>query len=237
MYRTEELTERTWPDFERLFSGGHGWDFCWCMAFHRNPPPSRRQFRTRAEVSIQYHRAKRALLEQGRANGILVYADDEPVGWCQYGTSDELLARKGTPDPGEPVWRITCFVVSRRHRRKGVAAVALHAALESIRRQGGGLVEAFPVASWTHGHDGSSIPIDVPGVGLVGPAWGGFGNVSTSGVMSMFEKEGFVPVAVCGSTSGRVRDTGALGDHVVMHKRIQEAAGRAPTLNPEDRTA
>jgi GNAT superfamily N-acetyltransferase len=220
VYRTEELTQRTWPDFERLFSRGNGWDFCWCMAFQRTPHPSRQVFRTRAEVSVENHRAKRALVEQSRAHGILVYADEEAVGWCQYGTSDELTGHAGAPDPDGPVWRITCFVVDKRHRRKGVAAIALHAALESIRRQGGGLVEAFPVACWTTGRDGSATPVDIPGVGRIGPAWGGFGNVSTSGIVSMFEKEGFEVVGVCGSTSARVRNTGALGDHVVMHKRI-----------------
>ena len=143
VYRTEELTPRTWPDFERLFSRGNGWDFCWCMAFHRAPRPSRHVFRTRVEVSVQNQRAKRALLDEGHAHGILVYADDEPIGWCQYGTSDELLARMGAPQPEERGWRITCFVVDRRFRRKGVAGIALHAALASIRHQGGGLVAAF----------------------------------------------------------------------------------------------
>jgi hypothetical protein len=36
----------------------------------------------------------------------------------------------------------------------------------------------------------------------------------------MFEKEGFRPVAVCGSSSPRVTDTGACGDHVLMRRRI-----------------
>jgi GNAT superfamily N-acetyltransferase len=220
VYHTEELTRRTWPDFERLFSRGNGWDFCWCMAFHRAPRPSRQVFRTRAEVSVQNHRAKGALLEEGHAHGVLVYADDEPIGWCQYGTSDELLAQMGAPQPEERAWRITCFVVDRRFRRKGVAGTALHAALESIRYQGGGLVEAFPVVCWSHGRQGSTKAVDIPGVGPVGPAHGGFNNVSTSGVMSMFEKEGFVPVATCGSTSARVHKSGGLGDHVVVHKRV-----------------
>jgi hypothetical protein len=102
-----------------------------------------------------------------------------------------------------------------------VAGLALHAAVESIRLQGGGLVEAFPVVCWSMGRQGSDrAAVDVPGVGPVGPAHGGFNNVSTSGVMSMFEKEGFVPVATCGSTTARVRDTGGFGDHVVMQKRV-----------------
>ena len=220
VYRTEELTPRTWPDFERLFARGNGWDHCWCVAFQHAPHPSRQVFRTRAEVSLQNHNTKQTLMEQGQAHGILVYADDEPVGWCQYGTSDELVGRMGAPELQERVWRITCFVVDKRQRRKGVAGLALRAALESIRRQGGGLVEAYPVVCWSHGREGVAEAIDIPGVGKIGPAWGGFGNVSTSGVMSMFEKEGFVPVAACGSTSARVRDSGGLGDHVVMHRRI-----------------
>jgi len=34
-YTTKELSTSTWPDFERLFSQKNGWDFCWCMHFHR----------------------------------------------------------------------------------------------------------------------------------------------------------------------------------------------------------
>jgi len=228
-YRTEELTPGTWPDFERLFSRGNGWDHCWCMAFHRTPRPSRQTFRTRVEVGVENQRAKRTLLDQGDTHGILVYEDDEPIGWCQYGTSDELVAHMGAPEAEEPVWRITCFVVDKRYRRKGVAGIALHAALDSIRRHGGGLVEAFPAVCWSHGRDGVLGAVDVPGIGLIGPAWGSFGNVSTSGVMSMFEKEGFTAVAACGSTSARVRGTGALGDHIVMHRRIQARHSQRPT--------
>jgi hypothetical protein len=48
----------------------------------------------------------------------------------------------------------------------------------------------------------------------------GFNNVSTSRVLSIFEKEGFVPVAACGSNSACIRKSGGLGDHAVMHKRV-----------------
>jgi ribosomal protein S18 acetylase RimI-like enzyme len=47
-----------------------------------------------------------------------------------------------------PLWRITCFVVDREHRRRGVAGLALKAALEAIRKRGGGVVEAYPIVSW-----------------------------------------------------------------------------------------
>jgi GNAT superfamily N-acetyltransferase len=116
---------------------------------------------------------------------------------------------------------VTCFVVDKRHRRKGVAGVALRAALDAIRRRGGGTVEACPVAAWTHGPAGSSNPLSVQGVGPVAPAHGSFGNVSTSGTVSMFEKEGFQAVAVVGARpSARVLAMGATGCRVLMRKVI-----------------
>lgn len=57
-------------------------------------------------------------------------------------------------------------------------------------------------------------------MGPVAPAWGNFANVSFRGTVSMFEKEGFQPVALCGSSSPRVTDTGARGDQVLMRRRI-----------------
>jgi GNAT superfamily N-acetyltransferase len=221
-YETKELSARTWPDFERLFSGGNGWDFCWCLAFQRVAHASRKEFRTRAEVGVRNHQAKKQLVDQGRAHGILVYAHGEPVGWCQYGSSAELFGR-GQPESsaaehGERVWRVTCFVVDKKHRRNGVAGLALRAALEAIRKKGGGLVEAYPVACWTHGPQGSAEAVYVQGVGPVAPAWGGFGNVSFAGIVPMFEKEGFEAVAICGSASARVRSHGAQGCNVLMCK-------------------
>jgi ribosomal protein S18 acetylase RimI-like enzyme len=223
-YQTRELSADRWPDFERLFSGGHGWDHCWCLAFQRGPHPSRQQFRTRAEVGPRNRDVKHELVDQGRAHGILVYAAGEPVGWCQYGSADELSGRADaeptSTQAGDGVWRVTCFVVHRQHRRSGVAGLALRAALEAIRAKGGGIVEAYPVACWTHGRDASPGAVYVQGVGPVAPAWGGFGNVSYPGIVSMFEKEGFEAVAVCNAPSARVRSYGAQGFQVLMRRTI-----------------
>ncbi|MDG6900300.1 MAG: hypothetical protein JRM85_03890 [Nitrososphaerota archaeon] len=46
---------------------------------------------------------------------------------------------------GEEALEVTCLSVDRAHRKRGVAKVALSAALKSIESQGGGVVEAFPV--------------------------------------------------------------------------------------------
>lgn len=215
-YRTSELSVATWPDFERLFSRGNGWDHCWCVAFQR---AHSERVNTRAEAGVRNHQYKRKLVEQGRAHGILVYADGEPVGWCQYGPRNELPI-SDTAD-AEPGWRVTCFVVDKRHRRKGVAGLALRAALEAIGRRGGGCVEARPIAAWTHGPTGSTNVVVVEGVEPVAPAHGSFGNVSTCGTVSMFENEGFEAVAVVGGRpSDRVRALGATGYQVLMRKVV-----------------
>jgi ribosomal protein S18 acetylase RimI-like enzyme len=155
---------------------------------------------------VRNRREKRDLVAHGRAHGILVYANDEPVGWCQYGPRQELpridssrnyraLALEHGPIN---LWRITCFVVDRKHRRRGVASLALQAALESIKKKGGGLVEAYPLINWDRfcrseirrrGHAPS------------------FGNMSTHGTVSMFEKQGFEMVAPFGNSNVLMRRT------------------------------
>ena len=187
-YTTKELSTKTWPDFERLFSQGGGWDFCWCMHFHRAKGASEIQrLRTRTEKGARNRKEKKELVEAGRAHGILVYADGEPVGWCQYGPREELPridnSRKyrglESENASLRLWRITCFVVHKKYRRRGVGSAALAAALESIKRRGGGLVEAHPIKWW------------LPRT---------FGNESTHGTASMFEKAGFKMVAPFGRT-------------------------------------
>lgn len=153
-FTVKELSKRTWPDFEKLFTQRNGWDHCWCIHFHRPCPlPKSQWLHTRAERSARNRREKREMVKRGRSHGILVYEKAEPIGWCQYGPWEELpridnsRAYQGlAPENGaQRIWRITCFAVDKKHRRRGVATAALRAALEAIRRKGGGLVEAYPV--------------------------------------------------------------------------------------------
>jgi GNAT superfamily N-acetyltransferase len=141
--RTRPLDESTWPDFARLVERHNGvFGGCWCMAFHaegvgRDKTPAR----NRSE--------KEARVRAGGAHAALVYDGDTCVGWCQFGSPDELprIKRKRAYLEGAgplPDWRITCFFVDRGYRRRGVAAVALGGALDEIARLGGGTVESFP---------------------------------------------------------------------------------------------
>lgn len=163
-YSVKELSPRTRPGFEKLFlrkSKGGG---CWCMIFHQlgRLPKSEKGGMTRSRVA-KSRRDKRTRVESGTSHGVLVYADAEPVGWCQYGPKEELpridagttYRKLALADRGQKLCRITCFWVDREHRNEGVATTASAAVLESIRKKGGGLVEAYPSkvkgfpADWT----------------------------------------------------------------------------------------
>jgi GNAT superfamily N-acetyltransferase len=156
-YRTEELTMKTWGDFERLFKKPGEWEACWCTYYQRQGPlpGSVTGGMTIEQRAAMSRREKKELVEKGCAHGILVYSGRDPVGWCQYGRSEELPRidagtnyRKVAPAlDRQRLWRITCFFVDGRFRGRGVAKTALQAALASISEQGGGTVEAYPIVS------------------------------------------------------------------------------------------
>jgi GNAT superfamily N-acetyltransferase len=49
------------------------------------------------------------------------------------------------PVDDEPVWSITCFFVAKKSRRQGITVELLKAAVEYVRKQGGRIVEGYPV--------------------------------------------------------------------------------------------
>ncbi len=186
-YTTKELSPMTWPDFEKLFAKHGGVQAgCWCMFYHR-PRPLRPEFKGKTRAA-QNRKDKKAFVEQGRSHGILVYAGNQPVGWCQFGLRADLpridagriYRTLNLRNAAGKLWRITCFFVDRDHRHKGVARVALRATLASIKERGGGLVEAYPATS-------------KKAVGI----W--FGTVG------MFENEGFRKVSGLGRSNVVVR--------------------------------
>ncbi len=121
----------------------HGvWDGCWCLGFHA-------EGRNGVHTPDQRRALKEARVREGRAHAALVYDGSRCVGWCQFGSPDELPRIKHQKAYSEglrelPDWRITCFFVGRTHRHQGVADTALAGALDEIARLGGGFVESYP---------------------------------------------------------------------------------------------
>ena len=148
-------------------------------------------YHTKGEFLIKGHgsenkKTKRALVKKRRTHGVIVYSENTPVGWVQYGPKPELPRLDASKtyqslsldDQGKKIWRITCFFVDRNNRRKGVAGFGLNAALAGIKKRGGGIVEAYPS---TKSAKGASL------------MW--------SGTVSMFEDAGFVLASQLGKSS------------------------------------
>ena len=142
-YESKALDIDTWPDFADLVEANNGvWGGCWCMWYHgkndalEDDPALKRK-------------AKQCLVEEGRAHAALVYDDGQCVGWCQYGSPQELSRIHNeraylATDPVLPDWRITCFFVGKGYRGSGVATAALEGAIAQIKQLGGGRIEGYP---------------------------------------------------------------------------------------------
>ncbi|WP_347353762.1 GNAT family N-acetyltransferase [Intrasporangium sp.] len=141
-YTTRPLTTDTWGDFAALVEANNGvWGGCWCMGFH----PAGFSGGS-AEANREN---KRALVQRGEVRQILVYDDEQCVGWCQFGTPTDLPNIKNPRAYDKdldtlPDWRIGCVFTGKGHRRAGVARAAVSGVLEAVAAAGGGVVEAYP---------------------------------------------------------------------------------------------
>ena len=139
-FTIKALSMSTWEDFAALVERHNGvWGGCWCLGFHpegKEPGAHRRE-------------AKKRRVREGTAHAALVYDGATCVGWCQFGTPEELPRIKHLRVYSEtvtppPQWRITCFFVDKKYRGRGVSSAALNGAVELIALLGGGTVESYP---------------------------------------------------------------------------------------------
>jgi GNAT superfamily N-acetyltransferase len=137
------LDESTWPAFAELAENSDGFPSgCWCMGFH----PEGVGKGTTAELN---RARKLARVRSGTTHHALVLDEGRCIGWCQFGSPEELpriksraaYERTATQSPD---WRIGCLYVRKGHRRRGVSRDAIAGALELIATLGGGVVEGYP---------------------------------------------------------------------------------------------
>jgi GNAT superfamily N-acetyltransferase len=117
----------------------------------------------------------RAVVDAGPPPGLIAFAGDVPVGWCQLTPRDEvpMLDRawrlKRVDDL--PVWSISCLYVRKGYRRRGITSALVGEAIETARRAGAPAIEAYPFDA------------------RVSP------SASGTGYASVFERAGFTTVA------------------------------------------
>jgi GNAT superfamily N-acetyltransferase len=134
------LSPKTWPAYATLVERHGGvWGGCWCMEFHSDGKERGPHRRERKERRVR----------DGTAHASLVFDGERCIGWCQFGSPEELprIKHKRAYEiavAGRPDWRITCFFVDKEFRGKGVSSAALAGALTHIASLGGGTVESYP---------------------------------------------------------------------------------------------
>jgi GNAT superfamily N-acetyltransferase len=141
-----DCTSERWDDVAAVFDGPGDPGRCWCQWFYRGARADR--------VSADGNRAALEAQVRERPPGVLGYLDGVPSGWCAVAprpTYTRLVRSKllaGTPEEelADPsVWAVTCFVVRRPARGRGLAGPLLAGALDLARRGGARTVEGYPV--------------------------------------------------------------------------------------------
>jgi len=88
----------------------------------------------------------------GPPPGVLGYVDGEPSGWAAvaprptYTRLTRSVLLRDEPELTDPsIWSVTCFVVRRPARRRGLSAALLAGTVDLARRAGAGELEGYPV--------------------------------------------------------------------------------------------
>jgi GNAT superfamily N-acetyltransferase len=174
-------TADRWDDLVAVF-GRRGddpaWD--WCQLFLRSHPPSAIHPEVPPDNRGALHRE---ITEALAPPGLIAYVDGRPVGWTRVGPRRALPGVRGNralakvlSDDDAGIWWVTCFAVDSQHRRSGVGAALLRAAVAFARDHGATALE---------GH-----PVDVAGLKTSTVA----GSAIYTGTMAMFVAAGFVEV-------------------------------------------
>lgn len=145
---TAPATAALWDDVQRTLTGGGDGKSCQCMwpllpnAQWNGTSAEERQAMLHDEI------------DKGPPPGLVAYVDDEAAGWVRVGprVSQGRLGRsrivtQGSDEPldDEAVWAVSCFSIRKEHRRQGLTAALLDAAIAHARDNGARVLEAYPI--------------------------------------------------------------------------------------------
>lgn len=141
------LTPSRWADFELLFGSRGACGGCWCMVW-RLP---RKEWE--ANKGDGNREAMCGLVKSGAEPGILAYDGKKAIGWCSVAPREEFIGLEGSrvlkPLDDQPVWSVSCLFVAKEYRGQGVSVGLLQAAAEHVKKNGGQIVEGYPVIPYT----------------------------------------------------------------------------------------
>lgn len=138
---------------KRAFVDHPSWKTCYCAENHK---PNVYTAENGKRISNRNY--AQWLIRADRMHGYLAYADDGTViGWCNadedrsfpafVGKETAVVPNGVRNSPGADAHRVksvACFVVDKKHRRRGVARALLERVVEDARGEGYAFVEAYP---------------------------------------------------------------------------------------------
>ncbi|WP_449394241.1 GNAT family N-acetyltransferase [Devosia riboflavina] len=132
------VTDKTVGDFEKLFSAKGSPNYCWCMAWRATPDEIKNSSRPLRKKQML------GRIADGVQVGLLAYEEGEPIGWISLAPK-ENFRKLGGVEEGDGVWSLTCMFVPRARRGEGLANDFIKGAATYVKKQGGKLLEAYPV--------------------------------------------------------------------------------------------
>lgn len=123
-------------------------------------------------------RSMKRIVRSGEIPGIIGYSGGEPIAWCSVAPRGHFprldRSRVLRRVDEREVWSVVCFFVAKRHRKRGLSAEMLRAAVDFASGKGARIIEGYPVE----------------------PRSGETADVfAYTGLASTFRKAGFVEVA------------------------------------------
>ena len=142
-FDTQPLTPERWPDFETVMGPKGGCGGCWCMLWRRRKADYDKRVGEGNREDI------RAIVEDGGEPGLLAYESDRPVGWISLAPRERFVRLESSrvlkPVDDQPVWSISCFLVAKDCRNRGVAEALLRAACAFASQRGASVLEGYPI--------------------------------------------------------------------------------------------
>ena len=131
-----------WFDFfdNRGFQDHHDWAGCYCTYYHYPRFPES-YIETESKSKREY---ARWLIENDKMNGYLVYEEEKVVGWCNVGSKENYTKIFSDEDRGKKIKSITCFLIEKEYRGRGIARKILKEIIKDSMQDGTTDLEAYP---------------------------------------------------------------------------------------------
>lgn len=141
---TREIKPADWDALEELFGAKGACGGCWCMVWRS--PYAGKAWRER--LGEPNRRDLQSLLQSGALHAALAFDAEMPVGWCSVGPRADFpglqRSRVLKTEWDERTWSVTCFVVKRTHRGRGVSGALLREAIRIAKKRGAKVIEGYP---------------------------------------------------------------------------------------------